>query len=315
MKEIIFNLFLIVEDNIIYELGAVSHDIEGTDEEKINFLKSSVEVDSKEIIRFKLSENFKLKIGEKEYYALNYDRYIEMIHNGTFLIVFENIFQHFRSSPTPFICITVISGGQIQIDGVYPEYPEQVMFPSGIHETLQPDFVLEYFSENEFKLSDLINDDFFEAIRVTFNAKLYVSSIKLLMSCIDTIAYLEYGDSQGNFMKWLDTFTDLSDLSLNSEELWEFRNSVLHMTNLDSRKVINQRVNRIRFYVSKNSSPHLKKSDEWKYFNYQQLIPVIANGIVNWGKTYNSDRKKIDLLIERYDRILSDKRYGHVIIV
>lgn len=43
MKELIFNLFLFIEDGNIYELGAVVHYKDGTDPDKISFLQAQVE--------------------------------------------------------------------------------------------------------------------------------------------------------------------------------------------------------------------------------------------------------------------------------
>ncbi len=39
MTERLFNLFVFVDDGIIRELGATTHDREGTDQEKLNFFK------------------------------------------------------------------------------------------------------------------------------------------------------------------------------------------------------------------------------------------------------------------------------------
>ena len=95
-----------------------------------------------------------------------------------------------------------------------------------------PDYLVHYTTENIFRFTELINDDYFKAIRTLLNAELYVSSAKLLMSCVDTLSFVEYSNVSGNFTKWLDAFVDLAPLGITSGELWEFRNSVLHMSNL-----------------------------------------------------------------------------------
>ena len=206
--------------------------------------------------------------------------------------------------------ITPVNNGKIEFDGYDAVKQQRVNYPEVIYEELMIDYVLEYFKDKKFRFAELINDDFFEAIRVTFNKKLYVSSIKLMMSSIDTFSFLEYGES--NFKKWLDTYADLTPLNINSEELWEFRNSMLHMTNLDSKKVIKCKVQRIQFYISKEDAGHFKQSDEAKYFNYVSLITIIAKAIEQWGNTYLGGGNKIDEFVGRYDRIISDKRYGYV---
>jgi hypothetical protein len=312
MKELIFNIFLYIDNNIINKIGVVCHNIEGTDDEKISFLKQNVVFDYKHANRYSLPNNFKLEINGKVYNALNYDRYREMAYNGTSGVLFEEIYRKYNASLTPLVCITMIADGQVKIESFEKIFSDPSNCPKAVYEVIQPNFLDEYITGNLFKLPDLINDDFFEAIRVTFNKKLYVSSIKLLMSCIDSIAFLEFGDIQGNFKKWLDSFVDLTSININSEELWEFRNSILHMTNMDSRKTINKSISRIQFYVSKNESNHFKKNDEAKYFNYGKLITLVSDGIDLWGNSFILDPKKIDVFIHRYERILSDKRYAYI---
>lgn len=51
-----------------------------------------------------------------------------------------------------------------------------------------------------------------------FNARRYVSCVKLLMSCIDTLALVEFGDVSGNFFKWLDAYVDLEPYDISSKE-------------------------------------------------------------------------------------------------
>ena len=47
----------------------------------------------------------------------------------------------------------------------------------------------------------------------------------------------EYGPCNDCFSRWLDEYCDLQSIRLTSAELWELRNSMIHMTNLESRKV------------------------------------------------------------------------------
>lgn len=70
------------------------------------------------------------------------------------------------------------------------------------------------------------NGCFASSLKLTFNAGLYVSALKLLVSCIDSLAYIEYGDDRNStpFIKWLDTYADLTPLGITSTELWELRN-------------------------------------------------------------------------------------------
>src|SRR5438270_13625772 len=106
-----------------------------------------------------------------------------------------------------------------------------------VHPSL--DYLNLYMTPAGLDIPRLLNDDFFEAIRLLFNSRKFVSSLKLLLSFLDTIAFLDSGESGGpHFQRWLDTYVDLSTVGATSQELWEHRNSLLHMTNLDSRRVL-----------------------------------------------------------------------------
>src|SRR5688572_7521764 len=99
------------------------------------------------------------------------------------------------------------------------------------------DYFGRFFTDEGFDFGGLINADFFQPIRILFQNQHYVSATKLLVVAIDSIAHIEHGDVRGGFVKWLDQYADLSQLGITAEELWEQRNSLLHMSNLDSRKV------------------------------------------------------------------------------
>src|SRR5690606_9143663 len=103
-------------------------------------------------------------------------------------------------------------------------------------------------------LSELLNDDYFKAIKLLFNAGHHVSSAKLLMSCVDTLAFVEHGDVRGNFTDWLDAYVDLEPIGISALEVWEFRNSILHMTNLASRQVLAGKVSSIAPYIGRAAS-------------------------------------------------------------
>jgi len=59
MKELILNIYLVIDDNIITELRGLSYELEGSDEEKINLLKKRAEQD------FPLSFHFQSPKNEK----------------------------------------------------------------------------------------------------------------------------------------------------------------------------------------------------------------------------------------------------------
>jgi len=166
-----------------------------------------------------------------------------------------------------------------------------------------------YFNKQWLNFPGLIDDDFFEPIQLLFQNKYYVSASKLLMIFIDSVGYIEYGDvAENTFVKWLSSYADLSEVGVSAEELWEFRNSILHMSNLDSRKVQAGKVKRLVFYVGTLPNDIEIDTEETKHFSLQKLIPAIAEACGKWFNSYNLDRTKIYAFVKRYDLIVSDKR-------
>ncbi|MEO6301786.1 MAG: hypothetical protein ABIP51_01310, partial [Bacteroidia bacterium] len=125
-----------------------------------------------------------------------------------------------------------------------------------------------------------------------------------------TIAFLEYGDVPGNFKNWINEYCDIGKLGITKDELWEYRNSLLHMTNSNSRKVIKKEISPLSFYVKSADEKTLKSNGNAKYFNLTTLIDVFAKGLEKWGTNFNVEREKLEIFIERYDSIISDVRYG-----
>lgn len=312
MRENIFNLYLYVNEDIITMVGATVHYYEGDDEEKLQFLKIHVESDLESARKFNLPKQFKLLFLGNLLNAIDYPSYRNLAHQGHELLVFENAFNALNAPKTPLMIITPVKYGKIFFEGSADiKYSNQPP-PQAIHIEKQNPWFHNYLENGNLHIDKLINDDFFEAIKLLFNAGLYVSSIKLLVICLDTVSFLEFGDVHGNFIKWIDTYMDIKKMEVSSEELREFRNSVLHMTNLDSRKVKVNKVRRLLFYVSNKHAEHRNESDEGKYFNFKDLMYSIAEGISKWGDSYNIDRDKFKDLYDRYDRIISDKRMTNV---
>lgn len=304
--EQIYNLFYYSKNDIITNVGAIAYKQGGSDDDKINFLKSKVESDYKIAQIFDLPDKFLIQHEEKVIKGIDQVSYFNICSQGFANSIFENIFIYFNASDDPLVVITPIQDGNIRIDDITSIKKPMEKEPSYFHIVPQEKWYKVYIDDEGFHLDKLINDDYFEAIRILFNAKQYVSSIKLLMICIDTISYLEFGDEKRSFQNWLKNFADLNSISISEDELWEFRNSVLHMTNLDSRLVLKGKIKRLMFYVG--SGNHTKETDEAKYFNFKELIECIGQGIKNWGISYDLNKEKFQDFVDRYDRIISDKR-------
>lgn len=312
MKERIFNLFVYSDLDIISQVGAVCHEIEGNDEEKISFLRSRVNIDFNNAEKFPIPEKISTTHKGLKRNSIDYNMFRDLSYKGEALMIFENVFIKYNAVKNPLVVVTPISNGKIRIDGQENIKMVEKEFTGNIKIEKQDDWLVGYIDNKGLHLDQLINDDFFEAIRILYNHDQYVSAMKLLMICIDTISYLEFGDISGNFQKWIDLYTKLSDLNITANELWEFRNSILHMTNLDSRKVKQNKEKRLLFYVSNPETKYQDENDEGKFFKFMDLLNCIAWGISKWGQTYNIEKSKFDDFLARYDRILSDKRMTYI---
>lgn len=175
------------------------------------------------------------------------------------------------------------------------------------------DYFGNYFNDNGFDFTRLLNDDFFQPVRILFNKKHYVSAAKLLLVAVDSIAFIEYGDIKENtFIKWLNKYADIDSLGITPEELWEHRNSLLHMSNLKSRKVASGKVRSLVAYVGE-LDPKLELNSKGSgYYSLYAFIQVFSRACGKWCLTYDSDRSKIHTFVERYDLIASDARMLHV---
>ncbi|AOO85193.1 hypothetical protein BHK69_31150 (plasmid) [Bosea vaviloviae] len=167
------------------------------------------------------------------------------------------------------------------------------------------DWLTKYRKGSSLDLPQLIHDDYYEAIKLTYNAGKLVSSMKLLLSCIDSLAYVEYGDDGNPFIAWLDMFADLPSLGITPQELWELRNGLVHMTNLSSKKVRTNKVRQISFRVGADGS---YGRDGIYFFDFQKLIDVCSVAINGWIASYNAEPSKFAKFIERYDQTISDSR-------
>ncbi len=203
-----------------------------------------------------------------------------MMQIGQHLDVFENLFQALDAPHTPMVCVTSIVDGKPLIEDViekdFLNPARKIRIES--HQTA-PNYLLAYKTPAGFDFPRLFNDDFFLAIRLTFNNRHYVSCVKLIVSFIYTVSYLEFGDTCVNFQSFLDKYADLSKLGVSSAELWEFRNAILHMTNNESRKVKRQTVKRLCFTVGEVPDGFPTESDGTKYFGLMNLIKAVAKAL------------------------------------
>jgi hypothetical protein len=170
------------------------------------------------------------------------------------------------------------------------------------------DYLKTYMTEEGFDVPRLLNDDYFIAIKLLFKNRHFVSCAKLLMSFIDTISFIDSGDAKNSFSNSLDANADLSSLGITSRELWEFRNGLLHMSNLRSRAVARGEVNRIVISIGFPSNPMPTDRPGAKVVNLRDLIVIVSEGISHWIETYNQNPERWPDFFSRYDLIVSDSR-------
>jgi len=112
-------------------------------------------------------------------------------------------------------------------------------------------------------------------------------------------------------MRWLRDYADLTPLEITAEELWELRNGLLHMSNLNSSQVRASSVRRISFRVG-GAGVKWPDTGSIRYFEFRGLIDVIGLAIGRWIESYNVDREKIHKFVERYDEKVSDARLAMI---
>lgn len=321
MSEKIFNLFLFIKDSIIYELGASVHELEGTDQYKLEFLQSQALSDFSTAMRFPLPQHIlrKFKIGQDLIIAnLRYDEYEFLVEFDLYLQIFEEIFEFYSSPSSPLFCITPIVENEPRIDGIKTEEIKCLQDDQSVGVVVKsvqfefPDYLVQYTNQGMFDFNKLLNDDYLKSIRLLYNNGHYISSLKLLLSFIDTLAYIELGDVSKNFHQWLNQYADMNLLGVSPDELWEVRNSLLHMTNADSRKVIKGHVDRVMFYVGDLPPSFPSKFSEAKYCSFSDLLTCILEAIEKWVNSYNRFPSKLKVFVERYDSIISDSRYQKI---
>ena len=296
--ELIYSLFLIGDESYITHVGLQVHEVTGNDADKIATLRDSINEDLVTAQRFPLKtprswdEHRKSERGNREYE------------------LFEQVFKHFSASSNPLTLITSIVDGTPRIEGFRElggNSGDQI--PLGNGDTLnQIDWLSKYSKEHGLDLPMLFEDDYFKAIKLLHNARHLVSAGKLLLSFIDTAAFLDMGDVKGNFTQWLEKYADLSEVGISPEELWEFRNSLLHMTNISSRAVLKGRVAPLIMFTGGPPGIKRKGANGEKYFNFRALLEAVAEAVSKWISSYNKEPDKFGTFVERYDLVVSDSR-------
>lgn len=248
---------------------------------------------------------------------MTWEYYGGLTRLGNELEVFEDIFKDINAPKHPLTVITPIVCGEVRfelsmklgpirrkdLNGTQFEQPGEMI-----------DYLDAYMTEEGFDIPRLLDDDYFKAIKLLFNEGYYVSCAKLLMSFIDTLAFIDTGNDRGDFTPWLDAYAELEPLGITAKELWEFRNGLLHMSNLRSRAVKSGKTAPLILSVGRSIEPLPAYLNGEKRFNFKDLIDAIAYAVANWIGTLNQNPDRFPDFISRYDLTVSDSRVARISI-
>jgi hypothetical protein len=299
LRETVYNLFVYVEKSLVTELGIVAHELDGTEGEKVSTLQALVDQDYKTAARYKVQAGFEWR------------KYQALMRLGRELEMFEEVFREHNCPINPLVLITPIVDEAPKILAVTKLGPltlSQLQGTALAHPGEKIDYLEAYLKDGYFNIPQLLNDDYFEAIKLLHNAGHLVSAAKLLMSFIDTVAFVDAGDVSDGFSLWLNSYAELATLGITADELWEFRNGLLHMTNLRSRRVARGLVGPIIMYSGGSNHSIRPSADGSKFVNIKALIDVIALAIARWVESYNDEPAKFIDFVNRYDLTVSDAR-------
>ncbi|MCA8224796.1 hypothetical protein LGM69_25305 [Burkholderia multivorans] len=305
--EPIYNVYAFFEADELRTVGIKQYYRQGNDAKKMDFLRSRAEVDFATVDRFRVVNTMT---------AIQFQVRQRL---GQVTELFEPLFAAIGAGPMPLFCMTSIVDGVPKTDVSVPLAPlDMSKLPDGAGEAgRMDDYLFKYRNEEQgtFDMTGLIHDDYFKAIRLLYNNGHYISCLKLLMSFLDTVAYVEFGErGRGEtsvFIDWLRTFADPTPAGATPEELWKLRNSLLHMSNLESRKVAAGKVARLTPYVGAQQYPP-STDPMMKYVNTFGLIEAVAAAIARWITSYNDHPEKMRTFVERYDRVVSDDRQAFI---
>ena len=284
-NEPIYNVFAYGDDDHITSMSVREHRVSGSYEELTDFLRNNVASDINVAKNIEIDApiqrsvfEFAWRLGSMQY-----------VVPALVAVVSDSI-----------CCITHVINGVPRADQVVHAPPHDAM----------PDYLTMYWKPQGFDFTELIENDYYSAIKILWKDKKYISSLKLTCSFVDTLGYVEFGDSGNVFVKWLDTYCDFTAMEATTEEFWELRNSLLHMSNLDSRQVQKGRVKRLIpvLHPAAQDFPISSTSDHGFFHMARFLADVFPKGIANWVRSYSGNKEKLLAFIKRYDTIVSEAR-------
>ncbi len=106
MEETILNIFLVIENNKVTDIAAKEYSHKGSDDEKIEFLKTMAKVDFETAEHFGAPAN---KLGK----FMSYRKFHKLEKRGLHYRLFESIFFHYGLGDAPLVCVTPVVDGKV----------------------------------------------------------------------------------------------------------------------------------------------------------------------------------------------------------
>jgi endonuclease IV len=106
LPETILNIYLIIDKNFVTAFKCKAYEQEGSDEEKIRFLKDHAKDDFSSAFHFDAPQN---KNGE----FMSYKKFSKIESQGLQYKLFEEIFRKFGVPEKPLICVTPVVDSEV----------------------------------------------------------------------------------------------------------------------------------------------------------------------------------------------------------
>lgn len=111
--ENIYNCIAIVEDPYIEKVAIKVHTMDGTDEEKENFLKSKIEEDIKDAKHYPVSENFIISnFGERDRPGILYDHFKAIRDTDDQYLIFYGALEELKAPNPALMNVSVYKNGE-----------------------------------------------------------------------------------------------------------------------------------------------------------------------------------------------------------
>ena len=282
--EKIINIFEFGNETHVDSFGWYSYTREGSFSEQIEFLKSRATIDH----RVATKMYFNAKLEWKDFRTMTRISGLDQLLVEAGVMPEQGIY-----------CITPIVNGKAKFD----------ISQANDSKEGKSDYIDSYMTEDGLDFPKLFREDFFEPIELLWNEKHYIACLKVLFTVVDTFGYLEFGQGGNCFVKWLDEFCNLKQCKVTSRELWELRNSLIHMSNLDSIKVKKGKVARLAPQITHPDQDTVPHPDGTRAFHFARFLSVtFPSGVEKWVNSFSKDRQKMMTFVQRYDRIVSETR-------